>query len=468
MRLTAPLAAALATLLSCATALPQIAIRRPNPTGVTLYGNWLRAGFAQQRLLVGSDGQTYLGVWIDTPDGQDSQIMDRAPLDIALVIDNSGSMSGDKIVNARMAATSMVESLAEGDIASLYTFSNTAVQRMPPTRIDRYTRSRFMAAIRGVEPEGGTNMWAGLTAGESGVAQAPPSHGIRRIVVISDGMANVGPSSPQELGDLAARGTESGIQVSAIGVGTEYDERTLAALAVRSSGRLYHLLEPQQMAAILRNEIMLLNQTVASDAYIEIEPCPGMRILGSEIVPGEFVDGRYRMRLGSLPAGQHRELLVRVQIDTAAPVARESASARLIYRDPHQSGASANVAQAVPLRFEVTPDARAAANSRDNRVDAIVASQEAARLQLQAVTLLNQGQAREAAAVLDRAERQVAQAAAEAPSDVRVRRHLEEQRAQLSRGRASAAGAAAAPAPAAAARASALQNNADALGSLGY
>ena len=61
-----------------------------------------------------------------------------------------------------------------------------------------------------------------------------------------DGRANVGPSSPEALGDLAARGTEDGVQVSAIGVGLDYDERTLGELARRSSGRMYHLEEPSQ------------------------------------------------------------------------------------------------------------------------------------------------------------------------------------------------------------------------------
>ena len=66
------------------------------------------------------------------------------------------------------------------------------------------------------------------------------------------------------LGVLAANGTENGTQISAIGVGLDYDERTLAALAVQSSGRLYHLEQPEQMAIILAQDVHLLDQTIAT------------------------------------------------------------------------------------------------------------------------------------------------------------------------------------------------------------
>src|SRR4029079_9043242 len=127
-------------------------------------------------------------------------------------------------------------------------------------------------------------------SGERAVFAAPTTHPVKRIVVISDGQANVGPSSPDVLGALAARGAEHGIQVTSIGVGLDYDENTLNALAVRSSGRLYHLAEPREMASILDREIKLLDSTMATDAFVEIVPAPGVQVLGADGVRSDWAN----------------------------------------------------------------------------------------------------------------------------------------------------------------------------------
>jgi Ca-activated chloride channel family protein len=267
----------------------------------------------------------------------------------------------------------------------------------PPAVLGPGTRRDLIQRVAGIHPMGGTNMYDGLRAGEARVAQAPATHPVRRVVVISDGMANIGPATPEALGEVAAQGTEYGAQVSAIGVGLEYDERTLAALAVRSAGRLYHLEQPEQMTAILRDELQLLASTVATDAYIEIAPAPGVEILGAESVQGEVQNGRLRVRLGSLYGGQHRELLVRARVNTAVPGEHALASARLVYRDP--AARHVERAHSLALNYAVTADAAAAARTGNARVQTMVASVQAARAQLQAVELLNQGNNAQAARV---------------------------------------------------------------------
>ena len=73
-------------------------------------------------------------------------------------------------------------------------------------------------------------MFDGLTMGESQVAQAPATHSVRRVVVIPDGIANVGPSSPETLGAIAQRGLKFQAQATSLGVGNDYDERTPRSL----------------------------------------------------------------------------------------------------------------------------------------------------------------------------------------------------------------------------------------------
>jgi Ca-activated chloride channel family protein len=312
-----------------------------------------------------------------------------------------------------------------------------------------------------LQPQGGTNMYDGIRVGESRLAEAPATHAIRRLVVISDGRANVGPSDPFQLGQLAANGTEWGVQVSAIGVGLDYDERTLAALAVQSAGRLYHLEHPAQMAVILQEELNLLANTVATNAWIEIVPAQGVRVL-DVMTPGASVEnGRVRMNLGSLHAGQSREVLFRAAVDTSSEGDRTLASARLVYREPGRSGAQQS--QSVALSYGVTDDRDEVARSQAPRVQAMVATHEASQAQLRAVELLNEGRNEEAAVALDGAGRQLqvaADAAPAAPAAARLRRQAAEVQQGSSRAR-----RATTPAES---RATSLEMNDSAYGAMGY
>jgi Ca-activated chloride channel family protein len=383
-------------------------------SGATVTGassGWLSGSVAQTRVLVGADGQTYVGVWIETPD--EVTVTERAPMALSLVVDTSGSMEGQKIEYARMAASSMIESLRDGDIVSIYAFENGVTEISPTTVVGPGTRSALIQRTAMLQAMGGTNMYGGIMAGQAQLAQTPPSHPIRRLVVISDGRANVGPSDPVSLGVLAAQGTEHGVSISAIGVGLDYDERTLASLAVQSAGRLYHLEQPEQMAIILRQELDLLQQTVATNAFIEIVPAQGVQLLGVDSIGGRIENGRLRVPVGALHAGQEREVLFRAQIDTSRPGSASVGTARLVFDDP---SSREQRTQSVPLDYEITTDAGLAERSSAPRVVAMVANQRATEAQLQASQLLNQGRAEEAARQLDFAAQVVTEAAAAAPA----------------------------------------------------
>lgn len=455
----------LALLGACAPVLAQgpaqaqvVVAAGPGSTG----GNWLAASMVQTRVVVGSDGQTYVGIWIDPPAGQVAAA--RAPLDLALVLDNSGSMAGERIVAARLAAVSLLENLHEGDIVSVYAFASDVREVAPPTVVSQQSRASLIERVNTIEPMGGTNLFAGLQVGEARVAQAPASHSVRRVIVISDGQANIGPSSPQELGALAAQGTEHGAQVSAIGVGLDYDERTLGALAMSSAGRLYHLQQTSQMADILRQELQLLQTSVAADATIELEPAPGIQFLGAEMAQGAVENGRLRVRLGSLYGGQHREVLVRAHVATDAVGTHRLGVARLAWRDP---SANAPRQASTNLDYEVTSDARAASASTNGRVNAMVANFQAAQSQLRASEALNRGDSRGAEVALASAERDLQNAIAAAPAAVQQRMQAQVRRIQSNRVSVGAASGGAAAPSARPSRAGALRINADAYSDLG-
>lgn len=441
-----------ATLLSLSALCPAAALGQT----VTVGGSP-----GQTQIVVGQNGEVYVGVWIDATN-QVTQTV-RAPVDLSLVVDTSGSMAGEKIANARMAAQSLLETLHDGDIVSIYAFSDGVYEFAPPTVVSAQTRGALMQAVQRFEAAGSTNLFGGMSAGIARVAQAPSSHTVRRVMLISDGMANVGPSDPASLGDLAARGTEHGIQVSAIGVGTDYDERTLAQLAVRSAGRLYHLATPSQMAVILREEMGLLAQTVATDAYIEVVPAPGVVIIEGLTTGSVIENGKLRIPVGSVFAGMHRDLLFRARVDSSRPGNRPLATARVVYREA--SAARAERIAETPLVIAATPDARAAATSRNDRVETLVATYHASRSQMRAAEALNRGDAATAERELAQAEAQVRTAAAAAPSPA-ARAQLNRQAETLNTRRARVN--ASAGSGGAALRGEALQNFDDAMAAEAY
>lgn len=423
--------------------------------------SWLGGSAVRTRVVVGADGETYVGVWIDAPNEPVVDVVARAPMAVSLVVDTSGSMSGDKIENARMAASSLLETLADGDIVSIYAFANGVAEVAPPTVMSPVARSDLMNRVRYLHAGGGTNLYGGVSAGLQRLAQAPASHPVRRIFLVSDGQANVGPSDPQTLGHLAANGTEHGAQISAIGVGLDYDEHTLGSLAVQSSGRLWHLERPHQLAAILEGEVQLLARTVATNAVIEIHPAPGVTIL-EPMTPGASVQGNVlRVPLGTVFAGQHRDVLFKARVDTARPGARELATAQLRYVTPGATTTPAT--QVAPLRYEVVRDTRAAEASAAPRVVAMVANVEAAVAQQRAAEALMRGDRVEAERQFQFADDRIDGALA-APVDAEVRTRLQSSQTRL---RATRARAAEAPSPAAA-RGAALDAYDNAMEASGY
>jgi Ca-activated chloride channel family protein len=315
---------------------------------------------------------------------------------------------------------------------------------------------------------GGTNMFDGLRAAEGRVLAAPPTHPVRRVVMISDGMANIGPSSPEVLGAVAARGAASGVQVTAIGVGLEYDEHTLDALAMRSSGRLYHVDDPREMPPMIDREVALLQATAATGAVVEIVPAAGVQILGAEGLRVDFTgNGAVQVPLGTMFGGQHREMALRVRVTASGEGTRPLASVRLRFRDPNDGNLER--VQEVVARCEVTSDRLAVEAHASAKTRSIIATQEAVAITIAASQQVNDGRFDAADQQLAAAEAKLKGAADRAASAEDKKRALASAQ-KIASVRLAAQAAAAAPPAAkpAAMRARALEANHAAMDAAGF
>lgn len=443
---------------------PTVAVASETPR---VDGPWIGASGLSDFVLAGG-GESYLGVWVDVPDGG-RQV--RSPVALSVIVDTSGSMAGAKMDDAKNATRHLIDQLHDGDIVALGTFDDTARERVSPVSLDPMARRRFFSAISELSPDGSTNLFDGLRLGEQHVARSPQSHSVRRVVVISDGQANVGPSSPEALGRVAQLGADqTGTQVTAIGVGLDYDERTLNALAMQSSGRTYHLAEPGALAGILERELGLLQASRATAAFVEVVPAPGVQLLGAEGLRADWIGaGGMRIPLGTLFGGQHRELLVKVRVTDASltDAKRPLASVRLHFLDPAEGNLS-RIQEAV-AHYQVTRDVSVVAQHTNARTQSIVAVNEAAQVGLRAAQQVNAGSFEEAERDLAAVEKRL-QASAAKLDDEGARQRVMAAAASVSKARAGAGAAAAAPPAArpAKARAAALEMNDAAMDAVGF
>jgi Ca-activated chloride channel family protein len=360
-------------------------------------GVGLRASLEENALLRGSDGEVYVGVWLDAPEAAEQD--ERPPLAVSLVIDRSGSMQGDAIVQAREAATRFLHDLKDGDIVSIYAFDDEVSEIVAPTALEPPVRDRLVEAVAAIRPGGSTNLHGGLTKALDAIEHAPDDHPVRRIFVLSDGRANIGPSSAEELGTLAARASDLHAQVTTLGLGLEYDEATLGEIAMRSAGRYHHIAEATELSAVLERELSVMDDTVAFDTVVEIVPADGIEVVSCEGLDLDQDGDRSLIRVGSLSAGQSRHLLVRMRADTDDEGEKPFAAVRLRYK-MEQEGDEA--IEAVALTYRVTTDAGTVDESRNDEVAALSQQYQNARVQQQAAAEITAGNAAAAADTLDR------------------------------------------------------------------
>jgi Ca-activated chloride channel homolog len=442
---------------SAKTQKPVLAAAEPDETAndaETASRSWIGAATPSSFVLA-SSGEQKAAIWVDAPKAHQHA---HVPTALTLTIDTSGSMRGDKIAQARQSALALVDALADGDVVTIHTFSDSARVRVPATVLSAETRRTVRDVIEELDANGGTNLFDALNSAEAEIWRADAMHPVRRVVLISDGKATVGATDPQAFARLADTGLGQGVQISAFGVGLDYDEHLLDVLAERSSGRLYHIGDASQLASVVDQEMKLIDSTAATDAFVEVVPAPGVRILGFEGAPAAWQGHALRVPIGTLYGGQSRELVLRFAVDERKDGQKSLFAARLSFHDPADGGIE-RVQEAI-AKSTITGDESLLETGLDSRAQSIIATHRAALFAATASTHAGSGDFAAADRELARAQLALEKSARAAkPGKARERTLANAQRMKTARKDVQAAARAPAPARAAASRARSLELN---------
>lgn len=289
-----------------------------------------------------------------TPEGA------RKPADLALVLDRSGSMQGRKIVYARQGAAAAVGLLGPEDRASLVQFDDQVDLLHPLTPAAR--SGTLQAIIAGIEPRGNTDLHGGWAAGADSLGDGEPGRGARRVVLLTDGLANHGVTDPGAIADDVAQAARRGIATSALGIGEDFNEELLEAVARAGDGSYTFVESPDLLPAFFEAELAGFANLAGREVRLGLAPGPGVEIVSvlNDLRPS----GTGSLELPNLVAGGRQEigLTVRALPGLTARPGQEAEllTVRLEWTDP-ETGERREMRQATRVRaveerdFEALP-----------------------------------------------------------------------------------------------------------------
>jgi Ca-activated chloride channel homolog len=197
----------------------------------------------------------------------------RPPLCIQLVADVSGSMVGEKIEYAKKSMLKLIDHLQPGDYCGLVIFSDAVKTVSVPVEMTQKSKDDLKVKIGNLLPEASTNLAGGMCQGLENLAKGDfPTSMIRRVILFTDGQANVGMATTTP--DLVAllEANLKGASLSAFGFGRGANQELMLALAKKGEGNYAFIQNPEDALTAFAKELGGLLSTYATGITVEVSP----------------------------------------------------------------------------------------------------------------------------------------------------------------------------------------------------
>ena len=238
----------------------------------------------------------------------------RPNLNLALVIDRSGSMeSKGKLDYARRASHILVDSMKPSDQIAVVEYDDQITLLWPSSPVE--SPEIIKRLIDTLIPRGRTNLTGGMMKGVDEVLGNLDKEYLNRVLLLSDGLANEGVTDPSEIKRLVREARRRGVHISTMGLGADYDEDLMQAIAQNAGGNYYFIETPTQMSRIFQQEMSILFTTVAKEVVVRFLVGGSVKevdVFGFAFeVSGNEVD----VEQEDFYSGETRSLLLRLELE---------------------------------------------------------------------------------------------------------------------------------------------------------
>jgi Ca-activated chloride channel family protein len=330
-------------------------------------------------------GTRYVLARIVAPEGKPRQ---RPPVNLALVLDRSGSMSGEKIRVAKEAAVAAIQRLESRDRVAVVFYDDRIDVVVPSAPATPETVRTAIRAIQEVDARGSTDLCGGWMRGCEQVAAAEAPGAVSRVILLTDGLANVGIVDPAEIGRHAGELRQRGVVTTTMGVGEDFDEHLLGGMADEGGGHFYYVERADQITRAIETEVGEALEVTLPGACLRVGPASLAAVAPIAPYRTRREGADWVIDLGDLVSLQDLAVPLRVSFASGALSDPAKPAVGLTFA----LGASSGAPTEAVVQWRIAPSAEVGAQPRNRAVDRAVAEAYAALARREAGRLNREGQ----------------------------------------------------------------------------